>query len=83
MERVDAKSLAFRIAKRNFPDDRVDAEWNKDNTQVILSVRRGRMVRLTRIPVNVEEFEFSFNVQKECNELKDRLKNDRETVPAC
>lgn len=81
MDKADAKSIAYRIAKRNFPDDRVDSDWNKDNTQVIVSVRRGRMVRIARIPVNVEEFEFSYNVQTECKDIKRRFSEEREIYP--
>jgi hypothetical protein len=83
MKLEDTKSLAFRIAKRNFPDDYVNCEWAKDGKFVVISVKRGCMVRIARVPVSVEEFDFSFNVQSECRDIKRRFGDNEPEVPTC
>lgn len=74
MGREDFKSLAFRIARRNFPNDYVTAEWDRNKEGVTVSVRRDRMVRLSRVPVaDVDEFQFSQRVKQACDEIKQRF----------
>lgn len=69
----DMIGIVWSVAKRRFKGDRVNVGECTDGSEYMISVRRGRIVRLGRVTKSNDEFTLALNARAACDEISQRL----------